>query len=75
MANNTLEERLGTLETRMDMLQNLMKEKLTEPPSNAKRGWKAVVGSFAEDPLYEDAMRLGRKWRRSERIEGDEESR
>lgn len=75
MANVTLEERLGTLETRLDRLQRLMEERLPQNPNDAKRGWQALVSSFAEDPLYEEAMRLGREWREAQRDETDSEAR
>ena len=32
-----------------------------------KLGWRATFGSFADDPLYIEAMRLGRKYRESTR--------
>jgi hypothetical protein len=60
------EERMETLETRLDRLQLLMKERLPQQRNDAKRGWQAIIGSFAEDPLYEEAMRLGREWRDSQ---------
>jgi hypothetical protein len=75
MANVTLEKRLGTLETRLDMLQRLMEERLPQNPNDAKRGWQAIIGSFAEDPLYEEAMRLGREWREAQRDATDGEVR
>jgi hypothetical protein len=73
MANETLEERLVTLETRLDTLQLLMEERLPQNPTSAKRGWQAIVGAFADDPLYEEAMRLGREWRDSQRDADDGE--
>ena len=29
--------------------------------------WEQISGTFANDPIYEEAMRLGRKWRESQR--------
>jgi hypothetical protein len=66
MATETLEERLMTLETRLDALQRLIEERLPQNPTQEKRGWQAIVGTFADDPLYEEAMRLGRQWRESQ---------
>jgi hypothetical protein len=57
------------LETRLDSLQQLLNELLPPPPTKEKRGWQAIVGTFADDPLYEEAMRLGREWRDSQRDE------
>jgi hypothetical protein len=66
MATGTLEERLSTLETRQDTLQRLFEERLLPLPKQEKRGWQAIVGTFVNDPLYEEAMRLGREWRASQ---------
>lgn len=40
-----------------------------------KRGWQAIVGTFVNDPYYEEAMRLGRAWRESQGDELSEEAR
>ena len=69
MATETVEERLMVLETRLDALQRLIEERLPSTPTQEKRGWQAIVGTFADDPLYEEAMRLGRQWRESQRDE------
>jgi hypothetical protein len=61
-----LGDRLGTLETWLDTLQRQFEERLPEAKPRAKRGWKAIVGTFADDPLYEEAMRLGRTWRETQ---------
>ena len=73
MATETLENRLTTLEARLDMLQRLFEERMTLPITKEKRGWQAIVGSFAGDPLYEEAMRLGREWRETQFDENDQE--
>ena len=75
MATETVEERLETLETRLDTLQRRMEERLPQSPNKVKRGWQAIVGTFADDPLYEEAMRLGREWRESLHDETDGEVR
>jgi len=68
----TIEERLVTLETRLDALQEQAPDCLPlTAPSKPKRGWKAIVGAFADDPLYDEAMRLGREWRESQFDEAD----
>lgn len=65
MAGATVEERLRTLETRQDALQRLVEEQLSQAETSKKRGWQAIVGTFENDPLYDEAMRLGREWRQS----------
>ncbi len=70
----TTEERLQTLETRLDLLQRQLEERLPVALSKPKRGWKAIVGTFADDPLYDEAMRLGREWRETQFDEFDTET-
>ena len=66
MPAGTMEERLEALETRLDLLQRQVEERTPSTPPQAKRGWKAIVGTFADDPLYQEAMRRGREWRESQ---------
>lgn len=75
MATETLENRLHTLETRFDALQRQFEERFAQPPIREKRGWQAIVGTFADDPFYEEAMRLGREWREAQVEEIEEETR
>ena len=28
-----------------------------------KRGWRAQIGAFGDDPVYAEIVRLGREWR------------
>jgi len=71
MALETVEERVETLEARMDALQRALEERLPQNPIQMKRGWQAIVGSFAEDPLYEEAMCKGRAWREAQHDDND----
>jgi len=71
MATETVEERLVTVETRLDALQRLLEERLPQNPNKEKRGWQAIIGTFADDPLYEEAMRRGREWRESQHDKTD----
>lgn len=42
-----------------------IKERLGERPA-AKTSWTdAITGTFANDPIYDEAMRLGREYRES----------
>lgn len=74
MTIETIEERLITLETRFDALQRQVEVQLPPVPSELKRGWKAIIGTFANEPLYEEAMRHGRAWRESQFDETDAEA-
>ena len=68
MATGTVEKRLMVLETRLDTLQRLIEERLSQNPTQEKRGWQAIVGTFADDQFYEEAMGLGSQWRESQHI-------
>jgi hypothetical protein len=56
-----LADRVAALEEEVAQL----KAKIAEQPSTrvGKSGWERIYGSFANDPIYEEAMRLGREWR------------
>ncbi len=57
----SLEERVAALEE-----VARLKAKVETPNKGAAVDWLDVVwGSFANDPMYEEAMRLGREWRES----------
>lgn len=69
----SMEERLATLEMRLDTLQRQLEERLPETKPRARCGWKAIVGTFAEDPLYDEAMQLGREWREKQIVEAEKD--
>ena len=62
MAQSDLETRVANLESEIATL----KRKLTEGTPPAK-DWRAIVGTFADDPIFEEAMELGRAYRESQR--------
>jgi hypothetical protein len=61
MAN--LAKRVAELEEKVDRLQRLLagREKKDVP------WWDKIAGTFANDPIYEEAMRLGREYREAQR--------
>jgi hypothetical protein len=61
MAARELEMRVAALEAEMD----LVKQRLEAEAAPAKPWWQEIYGTFADDPLYEEAMRLGREFRES----------
>ena len=63
MAARELELRVAKLET--EMIQ--VKQKIEAVAEPAKPWWQEIYGTFANDPLYEEAMRLGRAYRESSR--------
>ena len=74
MSALTIEERLTAVEAE---LQQLKREKEQNQPQDEQakgpRGWRSIVGVFADDPEFEEAMRLGREYRESLRPKDDEE--
>ena len=59
--SNELEKRVATLEQEVRTL----KEKLANGPGD--RDWHSTVGMFADDPEFEEIVRLGREYREEER--------
>jgi len=61
MAAESLEERVVALEAEVARLKATL-----ETTGKYSDLWlEKVWGSFANDPIYEEAMRLGREWRDS----------
>lgn len=58
MASVSLESRVAALETEVFLLRQQLKTQKNDT-------WKRIIGSFANDPLYEEAMKLGRQYRES----------
>lgn len=63
MAKIKLEERVAALEAEVARL----KEKLDAATNSSKPWTEQIWGSFANDPIFEEAMRLGREYRESQR--------
>lgn len=65
-----LEERVAILEAEVARLKNQI-EHQTE---STTPWWKKVSGTFKDNPAFEEAMRLGREYRESQRSDLIEES-
>lgn len=61
MAVPEIESRVAVLEAKVEQLQR----KLEAVVPDAKPWWEHIVGAFADDPHFEEAMRLGREYRES----------
>ena len=61
MAARELEARVAALEVELSRL----KQQLHTVVKPAKPWWEEIYGTFADDPMYEEAMRLGREYRES----------
>jgi hypothetical protein len=60
MPSTQLEHRVAALETEVAKLKHKLEERETSTP-----WWEQIVGTFANDPIYDRAMRLGRQYRQS----------
>ncbi len=68
MAADNLEERLAELEAEVARLQTenaRLKATLEQLGGDTRPWWERIAGSFANDPAFLEAMRLGREWRES----------
>ena len=61
MPETKIEERLAALEREVADL----KRKLPQTEPVVKPWWEITAGTFADDPAFEEAMELGRQYRKS----------
>jgi hypothetical protein len=61
MAALSLKQRVEALEAEVARL----KAKVEGKTGDSEPWWERIAGTFANDPIYEEAMRLGREWRES----------
>ncbi len=69
MAVQSLEERMTIVEQELAKLKEQIqvdKKDDSEPP------WKQIIGIFKDDLLFDEAEKLGREWRESQRMEYDD---
>jgi len=69
MSNIEMETRISTLEKELSVL----KAKFEKIEKKELPWWKQHIGVFANDPAHEEAMRLGREYRLSQREDYDKE--
>ena len=68
MKNGEIENRVAVLEAEVASLKSKIEKKDDE---NQIPWWKQRIGIFADDPIYDEAMRLGREYRESQREDYD----
>ncbi|MCC7306668.1 MAG: hypothetical protein IT173_03815 [Acidobacteria bacterium] len=69
MSHSEMELRITALEHELEAL----KSKFEKIERDKVPWWKQRIGIFANDPAHEEAMRLGREWRKSQREDYDQE--
>jgi hypothetical protein len=60
MATGQLEERVAVLEAELARLKKRLEREAVPP-----RPWWKEIGTFANDRIFEEAMKLGEEYRRS----------
>lgn len=72
MATTSLEERVTALEAEVARLKHVPQ---TQQEQAAKKPWwERRFGAFKDDPMYDEAMRLGAEYRRSQPTSADEDT-
>lgn len=62
MTSAQLEQRVVNLEQELSRLKRALAK---TQKSEALPWWEQIAGAFANDPIYDEAMRLGREYRES----------
>ena len=73
MATETLEERVEKLENKIQEVEERISDQLGKAAPK-KRGWRWFVGIDADNPHFEEAVRLGQEWRFADRPQDESES-
>lgn len=60
MARSDIEARVDNLETEVERLKTMVGNSVAPI-----KDWRSIVGTFADDPMFDEAMRLGREYRES----------
>jgi len=60
MSPTSLENRIATLEQELTRLKNRI-----DSAGPGKPWWERIAGTFEKDPVYKQAMNLGKKYRQS----------
>ncbi len=56
-----MEERVKSLEQEVAGMRALLRRS-----ASGKNDWESTVGAFESDPLFQEALRLGREYRESQ---------
>ena len=69
MSNTEVEKRISVLEKELSIL----KSKFEKIEKKDLPWWEKIAGTFADNPAYDEAMRLGREYRLAQREDYDKE--
>ena len=65
MSAQSIEKRLAALEADIAEIRKRLDPSPANKPEAAESWVDKIYGTFANDPIYDEAMRLGRKYRES----------
>ena len=71
MAATSINERLAVLEAEVAQMKKCLEPEQAQSPVP---WWDKIFGTFANSTEYEEARRLGREWRESQRMDYDEDT-
>ncbi len=74
MASGTLEALDKRLTAVEEELVQLKQQTLSDKTQYAEPRWKGIIGIFKDDALFDEAERLGREWRASQREDYDNDA-
>ncbi|MEG3894477.1 MULTISPECIES: hypothetical protein [unclassified Microcoleus] len=66
MSTLSIEERVAALEAEVVQIR----QKVESPAVSVTPWWEKIAGTFAQDSVYNEAMKLGHQYRRSLRRQG-----
>jgi len=72
VASKSIEERMTALEQELAQLKQQIQH---GSQHDSTPWWQQISGTFKDCPEFDEAMRLGRKWRDSQRMPYDREDR
>ena len=70
MSGMALEERVAALEAEVERLRT---DVAARSAGDGAAWWKRMFGAFKDDPMFEEAMRLGAEYRRAQPTPADDD--
>lgn len=74
MSTQTLEERLAAVEMKVEEIGQRREANRSDKSDDSVPWWERFVGTFEDNPEFEEAVRYGQKWRTSEDDLTDEDA-
>lgn len=70
MSQSEIETKIKTLEAEISILKAKVSQ-IEKDNGSKVPWWEQMAGKFANDPIYDEAMRLGREYRLAQREDYD----